>query len=101
MNGELQSVYCEQCRFADVESDHTRTSTGRETWDDALRRFRTANADESDESGGTAAAGAESDAADTDRDGGTGDDGGGFPDGAAAPESESDRSDVDAEAEEA
>jgi len=44
LNGDLQSVYCERCRFADVESDHTKASTGEETWDDALRRFRTATA---------------------------------------------------------
>lgn len=50
LNGELQSVYCERCRFADVESDHTKASTGGETWDDALRRFRTANATASGES---------------------------------------------------
>jgi hypothetical protein len=45
LNGELQSVYCERCRFADIESDHTSASAGEETWDDALRRFRMANAE--------------------------------------------------------
>jgi hypothetical protein len=60
LNGELQSVYCERCRFADVESDHTRASAGEETWDDALRRFRTANA--GGESAGNADPGAASDA---------------------------------------
>ena len=40
LNG-AESVYCEECRFADVESDHTRASAGAESWDDALRRFRT------------------------------------------------------------
>ena len=44
LNGDLQSAYCEQCGYADVESDHTRASAAGETWDDALRRFRTANA---------------------------------------------------------
>lgn len=129
LNGDLQSAYCEQCGFADVESDHTRASAAGETWDDALRRFRTTNAEASGESGGNSAAGAESDAADTNRDGGAGDDGdgieddgdgvgddgdgveddgdgvgddsGGVPDAAETPESESGRSDVDAEAEEA
>ena len=40
LNG-AESVYCEECRFADVESDHTRASASAESWDDALRRFRT------------------------------------------------------------
>ena len=44
--GDQRSVYCEECRFADIESDHTRASDGEETWDDALRRFRTAHADD-------------------------------------------------------
>jgi endogenous inhibitor of DNA gyrase (YacG/DUF329 family) len=55
--GEFQSVYCERCRFADVESDHTRISDGEETWDDALRRFRTANAETAGESNGDIAGG--------------------------------------------
>ncbi|MBB6646537.1 hypothetical protein [Halobellus ruber] len=55
LNGEVQSVYCEQCRFADVESDHTRVSDGEETWDDALRRFRRANAETDGESNGDVA----------------------------------------------
>ena len=71
LNGEFESVYCEQCRFADVESDHTRASDGAETWNDALRRFRTANA-ESGGSGGNADTGAGSDPG-----GGSGRDGGG------------------------
>jgi hypothetical protein len=50
LNGEFQSVYCERCRFADIESDHTSASAGEETWDDALRRFRTANAEDDAES---------------------------------------------------
>ena len=54
--GDRRSVYCEECRFADIESDHTRASDGEETWDDALSRFRTAHADE--------AAAAESDGSD-------------------------------------
>jgi len=41
-----ESVYCERCRFADVESDHTRASAAGETWDDALSRFRTTDAGE-------------------------------------------------------
>lgn len=44
--GNRRSVYCEECRFADIESDHTRASDGEETWDDALSRFRTAHAGE-------------------------------------------------------
>ena len=44
--GNRRSIYCEECRFADIESDHTRASDGEETWDDALRRFRTAHANE-------------------------------------------------------
>ena len=44
--GDRRSVYCEECRFADIESDHTRASAGEETWDDALSRFRTAHAGE-------------------------------------------------------
>ena len=47
--GDRRSVYCEECRFADIESDHTRASDGEETWDDALRRFRTAHASETDD----------------------------------------------------
>jgi predicted flap endonuclease-1-like 5' DNA nuclease len=46
--GGARSVYCEQCRFADIESDHTRVSAGEESWDDALRRFRTATTGETD-----------------------------------------------------
>jgi len=42
--GDRRSVYCEECGFADVESDHTRTSDGEETWADAIRRFRAAHA---------------------------------------------------------
>ena len=71
LNGEFESVYCEQCRFADVESDHTRASDDAETWNDALRRFRTADA-ESGGSGGNADTGASSDPG-----GGSGRDGGG------------------------
>ena len=52
--GDRRSVYCEECRFADVESDHTRTSDGGETWDDAIRRFRAAHAgDGADADGAT------------------------------------------------
>jgi hypothetical protein len=47
LNG-AESVYCEECRFADVESDHTRASAGAESWDDALRRFRTVTAADAD-----------------------------------------------------
>lgn len=43
--GDRRSVYCEECRFADVASDHTRISDDEETWDDAIRRFRAAHAD--------------------------------------------------------
>ena len=50
--GDRRSVYCEECRFADIESDHTRVSDGEETWDDALRRFRTAHASETDDRAG-------------------------------------------------
>jgi predicted flap endonuclease-1-like 5' DNA nuclease len=50
--GDRRSVYCEECRFADIESDHTRVSDGEETWDDALRRFRTAHAGETEDRGG-------------------------------------------------
>ncbi|GGI94049.1 hypothetical protein GCM10008995_00300 [Halobellus salinus] len=66
LDGDLQSVYCEQCGFADVESDHTRASAAAETWDDALRRFRTANA--VDESARTADTETERSDTDADRD---------------------------------
>jgi hypothetical protein len=55
LNG-AESVYCEECRFADVESDHTRVSAGAESWDDALRRFRTAGAGGVDEAPASSAA---------------------------------------------
>ena len=98
LNGEFESVYCEQCRFADVESDHTRASDGAETWNDALRRFRTADA-ESGGSGGNADTGAGSDPG-----GGSGRDGGGSggvetPDagvgGAAAQDTDADDTEQD------
>jgi uncharacterized Zn finger protein (UPF0148 family) len=111
LNGELQSVYCERCRFADIESDHTRVSAVGETWDDALRRFRTANADGSGESGESVDVDPKSDGAEggeTDRDGEQSADADGSPvesDGAdaaaEASESESDRPADGAETEEA
>jgi hypothetical protein len=59
LNGERQSVYCERCRFADIESDHTRASAAGETWDDALRRFRTDNAERESEENVDAETGSE------------------------------------------
>lgn len=81
LNGDLQSVYCEQCGFADVESDHTRVSTTGETWDDALRRFRTTNA--ADES--TRTVDAETGVTDPDADCDTGGSNGAQPDDRGAP----------------
>jgi hypothetical protein len=74
LDGEFESVYCEQCRFANVESDHTRASDGAETWNDALRRFRTAHADPDEEGTTGPEAGSDADG-ESSRDDGSPDDG--------------------------
>ena len=74
LDGEFESVYCEQCRFANVESDHTRASDGAETWNDALRRFRTAHADPDEEGTTGPEAGSDADG-ESSRDDGNPDDG--------------------------
>jgi hypothetical protein len=100
LNGEFQSVYCERCRFADIESDHTSASAGEETWDDALRRFRTANAEDDAESEPDNDD-AETEPNDEDPDGGTESDSNDSADATAEdPGSESDHSADDTEAEE-
>jgi len=36
---EGSAVYCEECNFANIESEHTLTKKSGETWEEAFRRF--------------------------------------------------------------
>ncbi|ERG98247.1 MAG: hypothetical protein J07HQX50_02282 [Haloquadratum sp. J07HQX50] len=41
LGGEHEVAYCDDCGFADIESDHLRVSQPTESWDDAFERFDT------------------------------------------------------------
>ncbi|ADQ68712.1 hypothetical protein C499_13235 [Halogeometricum borinquense DSM 11551] len=45
IQGGGEAVYCKRCRYADVESEYEPSDTPRETWDDAIRRFKNRHID--------------------------------------------------------
>lgn len=52
MQDDGRAVYCEECNFADVESEHTRSRETTETWEDAFSRFYGDDRDESNSDSG-------------------------------------------------